>query len=296
MTVRVTDNGSPPLVATQTFTIDVLQPTSLALSPARGTYGAATALSATLTAGSSPLAGAPVTFFLAPGGQATTLGTTTTDANGVASLSGVDLAGLSAGRLPFAVMASFGGDTNDAPAVAGGGLAIAQATPIITWATPADITQGQALGAAQLDATASVAGTFTYSPAAGTVLSAGMGQGLTALFTPTDSTDYTGAGASATINVLPKPTPTVALGASTLTPLAGLPLTIVALVTPPTSGGPTPTGTVRFELDGNPLGTTVALVDGAATSASITLTDGAHTITAVYSGDSTYASAPDRSR
>ena len=48
-----------------------------------------------------------------------------------------------------------------------------QSTPTITWASPAGITYGTALTAAQLDATASVAGTFAYSPAAGTVLKAG---------------------------------------------------------------------------------------------------------------------------
>ena len=47
------------------------------------------------------------------------------------------------------------------------------ATPTITWATPAAITSGTALSATQLDATASVPGTFTYTPAAGTVLGAG---------------------------------------------------------------------------------------------------------------------------
>ena len=38
---------------------------------------------------------------------------------------------------------------------------------------PAAITYGTALGATQLDATASVAGTFAYTPASGTVLEAG---------------------------------------------------------------------------------------------------------------------------
>src|SRR5205823_5918498 len=40
-------------------------------------------------------------------------------------------------------------------------------TPTITWATPADIVYGTALSATQLNATASTAGTFTYTPAAG---------------------------------------------------------------------------------------------------------------------------------
>ena len=57
-------------------------------------------------------------------------------------------------------------------------------TPAITWSTPAAISYGTALSRAQLDAAGSVAGTFTYTPAAGTVLKAGT-QTLTAVFTPT---------------------------------------------------------------------------------------------------------------
>ena len=44
---------------------------------------------------------------------------------------------------------------------------VLKATPVITWATPADITYGTALSATQLNATASVPGTFAYTPAAG---------------------------------------------------------------------------------------------------------------------------------
>jgi hypothetical protein len=62
-------------------------------------------------------------------------------------------------------------------------------TPTITWATPAAIAYGTPLSATQLDASANVAGTFTYSPAAGTVLPAGP-QKLSTTFTPSDSTDY----------------------------------------------------------------------------------------------------------
>ena len=43
-------------------------------------------------------------------------------------------------------------------------------------------------------------GTFAYTPAAGTVLDAGS-QTLSVTFTPTDTTDYTTATATATINV-----------------------------------------------------------------------------------------------
>ena len=48
-----------------------------------------------------------------------------------------------------------------------------QATPTISWPAPAAITYGTALGSTQLDATASVPGTFRLHAGAGTVLSAG---------------------------------------------------------------------------------------------------------------------------
>jgi putative Ig domain-containing protein len=53
-----------------------------------------------------------------------------------------------------------------------------------------------------LNATANVPGSFAYSPAAGTVLSAGSGQLLSVVFTPADSVDYTSASASVRINVI----------------------------------------------------------------------------------------------
>ena len=70
---------------------------------------------------------------------------------------------------------------------------VAPATPTITWPNPADITYGTALGGTQLDATASTAGTFAYTPGSGTVLHAGNGQTLSVTFTPTDIADYTAA-------------------------------------------------------------------------------------------------------
>jgi len=73
---------------------------------------------------------------------------------------------------------------------AAGTLLISKATPAISWATPASMVYGTALDAAQLNATASVPGTFSYSAAAGTVLGEGT-HTLTATFTPTDAADYT---------------------------------------------------------------------------------------------------------
>jgi hypothetical protein len=76
-------------------------------------------------------------------------------------------------------------------------------TPTISWAHPANIVAGTPLTALQLDAKSSVPGTFTYSPAAATVLSAGANQALEVKFTPTDTMDYTTAMAIVHINVDP---------------------------------------------------------------------------------------------
>lgn len=64
-----------------------------------------------------------------------------------------------------------------------------KSTPTVTWSTPSTITHGTALSSTQLNATASVDGTFTYSPSEGTVLDVGS-HTLTATFTPTDTTTY----------------------------------------------------------------------------------------------------------
>jgi hypothetical protein len=69
-------------------------------------------------------------------------------------------------------------------------LTVSQATPVITWAAPAGITYGTALSVVQLNATSSVPGTLTYTPAAGSIPSAGTDM-LSVIFTPTDTADYT---------------------------------------------------------------------------------------------------------
>ena len=91
-----------------------------------------------------------------------------------------------------------------------GTLTVSKATPFITWPTPSAITYGTALGAAQLNASANVPGSFVYNPAAGTVLNAGS-LNLSATFTPTDAANYTTATANVTL-VVNKAAASVALG------------------------------------------------------------------------------------
>jgi len=79
-------------------------------------------------------------------------------------------------------------------------LTVNRATPPITWATPSPIIYPTALSATQLDATSTVPGTFAYTPAAGTVFSAGT-QTLSVTFTPNDTTDYTTATATVQLTI-----------------------------------------------------------------------------------------------
>ena len=71
---------------------------------------------------------------------------------------------------------------------------------VITWPTPAPLTYPAKLSTTQLDATANVAGTFVYTPPAGTVLAAGT-QTLSVKFTPSGA-NYASSIASVTLTVV----------------------------------------------------------------------------------------------
>ncbi len=107
----------------------------------------------------------------------------------------------------FSVATDNVGNQQSLPTSAQATTFIMKPVPVITWSNPANIVYGTALGGFQLDATASVAGSFTYTlsdgvtPASGTVLHAGDDQALLATFTPTDTADYASATATAFINV-----------------------------------------------------------------------------------------------
>ncbi len=88
-----------------------------------------------------------------------------------------------------------------------GGTPGMKVTPAITWPAPAPITSTTPLNSTQLDATASVAGTFAYSPSAGTMLATGT-QMLSVTFTPTNTAAYNTASASVSITVSATPAPT----------------------------------------------------------------------------------------
>ena len=73
-------------------------------------------------------------------------------------------------------------------------------SPPITWPVPSAISYGTALNATQLNATASVPGTFVYTPSAGHVLAPGR-YTLSASFTPLDAEKYATAQATVVLEV-----------------------------------------------------------------------------------------------
>ena len=141
--------------------------------------------------------------------------------------------------------------------------------PVVTWATPASIVYGTALSATQLNATASVAGTLVYNPAAGTVLNAGA-RTLSVAFTPTDTVTYAPVSQTVTITVT-QVTPIITwanpASISSSTPLSSTQLNATANVA----------GTFVYT---PPSGTTLSVGNGQALSAVFTPTDAVNYATA----------------
>jgi Flp pilus assembly CpaE family ATPase len=68
-------------------------------------------------------------------------------------------------------------------------LTVVKSTPVIAWPAPEPVPYGTKLSSTQLSATASVPGTFTYTPGEGAILGAGTHTPIVT-FTPKDSSSY----------------------------------------------------------------------------------------------------------
>ncbi|MGA3133029.1 MAG: FG-GAP-like repeat-containing protein [Terracidiphilus sp.] len=169
-----------------------------------------------------------------------------------------------------------------------GTLTIGLVTPAITWVTPPAIPYGTALGTAQLNAGTTVAGSFSYTPATGTVLNPGS-QPLKAIFTPTDTVNYKTATANVTLTVN-QATPDLSLASSADSTFFSNSVTFTATLSPAngaSSSAAPPSGSVAF-YDGTTQLGTATIATGAAAYTTSNLAAGTHSITAVYSGDSNY--------
>jgi hypothetical protein len=199
--IAIANGYSASSVASAAYTISIPTATVLTISPNSTSLQAAS--SYTLTATVTPSSGTTVPT----GSVVFTIGSTTQtvalNATGVATYT--TTAPTASGSLTLS--AAYQGSTEFSSSTSNSLTENIVTIPVVTWATPAPITYGTPLSATQLNATASVAGTFTYSPAAGAVLTAGQ-QTLTVTFAPTDSTDYTTATATVTLTVN-QATPTI---------------------------------------------------------------------------------------
>jgi Beta-propeller repeat len=182
----------------------------------------------------NPVQGVQVTFTAPSSGVSGTFANSTnttqatTDSNGIATATAFTANAQAGG--PYNVTASATGLTPVNFSLTN----LAKTNPTITWANPAAIAFGSALGSGQLNATANVAGTFVYNPPAGTVLLPGSGQTLSVTFTPSDTVDYSTVTDTVSINIGPASGPANLVVTKTLARNANQ---IVVVVTIANTGG-----------------------------------------------------------
>lgn len=98
-------------------------------------------------------------------------------------------------------LVSYVADQNLADNTATLSVIVEKRVPSLSW-TPEALGYGAPIGAAQLNAVADIAGTFSYSPAAGAILGAGT-HTLSVTFTPTDAAKYLTVTRDAVVTVIP---------------------------------------------------------------------------------------------
>jgi hypothetical protein len=191
LAVNDTAGDSPQSVALMGFAT-APPATSTAVTAPPITYGTNALITVAVTSGSGTVTG--MVALSADGGSP--FSQTLSDGSAVFTLPGL-AAGKHSLSATYSAQGSFGASSGT------GTLVVNLATPTITWSAPPAINFGSALSSTQLDATASVPGTFVYNLPVGTVPPVGTGQTLSVTFTPNDTTDYTNATATTTINVNP---------------------------------------------------------------------------------------------
>jgi sugar lactone lactonase YvrE len=229
--------------------------------PATAAYNSIFTVAATSTSGGA------VNFTIA--GSCTNSGATFTMTSGAGSCS---------------VIANQAGNANYAAAAQNTKSVTASlAAPVVTWLAPPAIVYGYPLTANQLDATASVAGSFAYTPALGTVLGIGT-QTLSVTFTPTNSADYSSVTTTVHLTVN---APTVSIGISNQTQTYQQWTNFV--IGPIFTGSRIPTGTVTLYDNGTALTTLTLGGNGLAYYTAGPFNVGPNVLSATYSGNSYFA-------
>jgi YD repeat-containing protein len=142
--------------------------------------GKPAAVTATLTAGSTPIAQHQLVFSL----SGTEVARLLTDSAGSATTV-IDPGSRAAGTYGDAISVRFDGDDVYDASSKTADLVISAEPVAVTWNDPAPVIYGTPLSPVQLNATASVPGTFAYTPGEGEILGAGY-RTLRVTFTPND--------------------------------------------------------------------------------------------------------------
>jgi hypothetical protein len=166
-----------PTVTETTAAAKAAQTVSFTGAPATAPYQSTFTVTATTNTGISP----------------------TITAAGSCSISGITVS-MNSGTGLCTMTAKWAGNANYLATSVTQNTTAQKLSSTVTWTAPAAITYGTALSGVQLDATANIAGSFVYSPAAGAVPKAGSDT-LKVTFTPTLSKDYTTVTASVAIAV-----------------------------------------------------------------------------------------------
>ena len=296
-TIKVSDSGSPVTeTATQTLsgTIATANPTISVTSSANpSSFGQSVAFTATVTTGGGTATGI-VTFK----DGATLLGTGTLSGNS-ATFTAASLAPGS-----HSITASYGGDTNYAPAVSSALVQVVNpaltTTTVTSSANPSVFGQSVTLTAAVAAGGKTVTGTVTFkdgaavlgtAPLSGnaatlttTALAPG-GHSITATYS--GDTNFASSVSAAFIQAVNQAVTTTTVASSANPSVFGQSVVFTASVA---AGGATATGTVTFKDGATVLGT-ATLSGNVATLTTTSLAAGGHSITASYGGDASFASS-----
>ena len=200
--------------------------TALSTSSATGVYGGTVALSATLTAGGTGLAGRTVQFTL----NGSSVGSATTDVSGIATLLTASLSGINAGSYTTGVGATFAEEANYLASSASGQLIVTQATATVVLG---DLTQTYDGSPRSATATTNPAGltvVLTYDGSTTVPTNAG---NYAVVGTISDANYVGTASGTLTIN---KATATLAFGTVVFL-FDGTPKPVIVTTTPPSLSG-----------------------------------------------------------
>jgi len=289
-------NTSTSSVLTQVINNPTATSTGLTSDTNPANEGATVTYTATVTGGATPTG--TVTFK----DGAATLGTGTLNGSGVATLA---TSSLTAGT--HSITAVYGGDGTHSSSTSS---AVSQTiignttTSVVSGTNPSKFGQSVTFTATITKSAGTPTGTVTFMDGATTLGTGAVSGGTTATFSTSalsvgthgitavygGDSGYNGSTSSALSQVVNQGSTTTTVVSNNNPSLLGQNVTFTATVNVTAPAAGTPTGTVTFKDGAATLGTG-ALSGTTATFSTTALTTGSHTITAVYGGDTNFATS-----